>query len=79
MLQMTTPLTLFQEQIDVLRTRVPGLLDGRPESIHDARIATRRVRELLSLTHEWQRPHAVDDQFLLELDLLSAVLPDCRG
>ena len=63
MLQITTPLTLFHEQIDVLRTHVPGLLDGRLDSIHDARIATRRVRELLPLTHEWQRRHAADDLF----------------
>src|SRR5580765_3453317 len=64
MLQITTPLTLFHEQIDVLRAHVPRLLDGQPDSIHDARIATRRVREVLPLTHEWQRSHAADDQVI---------------
>jgi len=64
MLQITTPFTLFQEQIAVLRAQLPGMLDARPDSIHDARIATRRVREVLPLTHEWQRSHAADDQFI---------------
>jgi CHAD domain-containing protein len=46
---------LFQQQIESLRTSVPGVLDGRLDSIHDARIATRRLRAVLPLTHEWQR------------------------
>jgi CHAD domain-containing protein len=61
MFQIATPLTLFQQQIEILRMHVPGVLDGRLDSIHDARIATRRVRELLPLTHEWQRRHVADE------------------
>src|SRR6185295_2410792 len=61
MFQIATPLTLFQQQIEILRAHVPGVLDGRSDSIHDARIATRRIRELLSLTHEWQRRNVTDD------------------
>ena len=55
MFQIATPLTLFQQQIGTLHTHLPGVLDGRPDSIHEARIATRRVRELLPPTDEWQR------------------------
>lgn len=64
MLQIPTPLALFQEQIGILRAQTPGVRDGRPDSIHDARIATRRIREVLPLTHEWQRRDAADDVFV---------------
>ena len=64
MLQIATPLALFQQQIGILRTHLPGVLDGRPDSIHGARIATRRIREVLPLTHEWQRRDIADDLFV---------------
>jgi CHAD domain-containing protein len=63
MLQTATPLALFHQQIRILRTHLPGALDGRPDSIHDARIATRRIREVLPLAHEWQRRDVADDLF----------------
>jgi CHAD domain-containing protein len=63
MFQIVTPLTLFQQQIEMLRAQMPGVLDGRLDCIHDARIATRRIRELLPLTHEWQRRDVADDMF----------------
>jgi CHAD domain-containing protein len=63
MFRTATPIALFQLQADILRGHVPGILDGRLDSIHDARIATRRIRELLPLTHEWQRRHVADDLF----------------
>ena len=63
MFQIVTPLTLFQEQIKILRAQMPGVRDGRLDCIHDARIATRRIRELLPLTHEWQRRDDADELF----------------
>jgi CHAD domain-containing protein len=56
-----TPLHVFHQQAERLRSLTPGLLDGDLNSIHDARIATRRIREVLPLTHEWQRPNLADD------------------
>jgi CHAD domain-containing protein len=61
MFRSVTPIALFQQQTTILREHLPGVLDGRLDSIHDARITTRRIRELLPLTHEWQRRHAADD------------------
>jgi CHAD domain-containing protein len=63
MFQSATPIGFFQQQIHILQLQMPGVLDGRLDSIHDARIATRRIREVLPLTHEWQRRHAADDLF----------------
>jgi CHAD domain-containing protein len=39
---------------------MPAVLDGAADGVHDARIATRRIRELLLLTGEWHRPEVVD-------------------
>ena len=41
--------TLLDEQTSVLRTQLNGVLDGRAEAVHDSRVATRRIRELLAL------------------------------
>jgi CHAD domain-containing protein len=40
---------------------MPGVGDGNLNCIHDARVATRRIREVLPLTYEWQPRHAIDD------------------
>jgi CHAD domain-containing protein len=46
----TTSLTsLLDQQTSVLRTRLKGVLDGDVDAVHDARVATRRIRELLAL------------------------------
>ena len=63
MFRTVTPLTIFQQQVDLVQGLLPGILDGRLDSIHDARIATRRIREVLPLTHEWLRRHVADDLF----------------
>ena len=47
MFDSVTPLTLFQGQVRTLRFHLPGVLEGQETSIHDARIATRRLRELI--------------------------------
>jgi CHAD domain-containing protein len=45
----TSPASLTADQIEVLFANLPGVRDGNVESIHDARVSTRRLRELLRL------------------------------
>jgi CHAD domain-containing protein len=85
-----TPISIFQQHIVQLQALIPGVRDGRLDSIHDARIATRRIREVLPLTHEWQRRHLADDlltRFKLmgrslgrvrDADVRIALLRDCE-
>ncbi|HKB09867.1 MAG TPA: hypothetical protein VKD69_04400 [Vicinamibacterales bacterium] len=62
-----TLLGIFQREIETIRTHYAGVLDGERGSIHDARFVTRRmtrrIRELLPLTHQWQRRDHVDRLF----------------
>lgn len=61
-----TPVTLFTTHVEALRSRIPGILEGDPPSVHEARVATRRIRELLPLTANWfgrQGLDAVYDRF----------------
>jgi len=44
-----TPTTLLEGQLAFLDAQIPGIRDGDIEAIHDGRVATRRVRELLPL------------------------------
>jgi CHAD domain-containing protein len=44
-----TPISLLEQQTSVLRTQLDGVYDGAVEAVHDARVATRRIRELLAL------------------------------
>ena len=60
MFQSATPIAFLQQQSAILQSHLPGLLDGCVDSIHDARIATRRIREVLPLTHEWRRRRDAD-------------------
>jgi CHAD domain-containing protein len=46
---MLTPSALVQRHLDVLLGHLPGCLNGEVESVHQARIATRRLREVLPL------------------------------
>src|SRR6476620_1962023 len=41
--------TLLDEQTSVLRTQLNAVYDGNSEAVHDSRVATRRIRELLAL------------------------------
>lgn len=61
MFEFVTPYGLFRTQIHTLREALPGVLDGRAENVHDARIATRRVRELLPLLGDSRRRKSVED------------------
>lgn len=44
-----TPAALLDRQASVLRTQLGGVYDGDIEAVHNARVATRRIRELLTL------------------------------
>jgi CHAD domain-containing protein len=56
-----TPAAIFQREIAIIHDRYAGVLDGEHDSIHRMRIATRRVREVLPLTHEWQHSDRADE------------------
>ena len=60
-----TLLDVFQREIETIRTHQCGVLDGEHGSIHDARIATRRIREVLPLTHQWQRRDRADQLYTM--------------
>jgi CHAD domain-containing protein len=60
-----TLIDVFQREIETIRTHHAGVLDGERGSIHDARIATRRIREVLPLTHEWQRREHADQLYTM--------------
>ena len=49
MLYNPTPAALLDQQAKVLRAQLDGVYDGRVDAVHDARVATRRIRELLTL------------------------------
>jgi CHAD domain-containing protein len=49
MLGTGSPATILSSQLDILLGHVPGIRDGDEEAIHDARVATRRLREALEL------------------------------
>ncbi len=44
-----SPLSLARDQIAVIGVHLTGVCDGDPDSIHEARVATRRLREVLPL------------------------------
>jgi CHAD domain-containing protein len=55
------PPVLLEQQVVLLSRQLPAVTNGDAEAVHDARIATRRIRELLPLTIEWRRRGTVDD------------------
>jgi CHAD domain-containing protein len=50
---MVQPRRLLLQQVDLLLSHMPGVWEGQPESIHDARVAIRRIRVLLPLAPGW--------------------------
>ncbi len=44
-----TPALLLDRQASALKTQLNGVYDGDVDAVHDARVATRRIRELLTL------------------------------
>ncbi|MET0166027.1 MAG: CHAD domain-containing protein [Vicinamibacterales bacterium] len=78
-------ISVANEHIEELLAHLPGIRDGESESIHQGRVATRRLREvlpLLSLSHpdeadEWRRRARKVQRRLgrvRELDVISAQL-----
>jgi CHAD domain-containing protein len=66
MFSVPRPVALLREQVRLLESHLAAVRDGDEVGVHQARVATRRVRELLPLTSEWYRPDAVEeltDQF----------------
>ena len=63
MFEFVTPPRLFRTQIHTLRQTLPGVLDGLDSSIHDARIATRRIREVLPLLGDRKRRKHIADLY----------------
>ena len=61
MFEFVTPHGLFRIQIHTLRDTLPGVFDGLATSVHDARIATRRIRELLPLLGDPKRRKPIED------------------
>jgi CHAD domain-containing protein len=60
---MTSPVlqSLIADRVDELFDELPGVRDGDVESIHRARVASRRLRELLPLTGENHAITAAED------------------
>jgi CHAD domain-containing protein len=61
MFEIVTPHRIFRTQIHTLREALPGVIDGLADSIHDARIATRRIREALPLLGDPKRRKHIED------------------
>src|SRR5688572_14243554 len=49
MFRSRTPAFLLDQQTATLKTQIPDIYDGGADAVHRARVATRRVRELLAL------------------------------
>jgi CHAD domain-containing protein len=61
MLIVRRPMMLLREQVATLESYLPAVRDGDPEGVHQARVATRRVRELLPLTAEGGGSETADE------------------
>jgi CHAD domain-containing protein len=61
MFEFVTPHRLFRTQIHTLRETLPGVLDGLASGVHDARIATRRIREVLPLLGDPKKRKPIAD------------------
>jgi CHAD domain-containing protein len=49
MLQFATPDSLFSRERDTLLSLLPAVRDGSVDAVHDARVSSRRIRELVPL------------------------------
>jgi CHAD domain-containing protein len=61
MLHNPTPAAILDQQSNVFRTQLDGVYDGNVEAVHAARVATRRIRELLTLAPGAAGDNAGDD------------------
>ena len=76
----TSPPQLAQRHLDTVLANLPGVFDGDTDSVHQARIATRRLREVLPLLTEAEQVtntiRSAGQQFghVRELDVMSGLL-----
>ena len=56
-----TPIGILRTHATTLMRTLPRLHDGQVEAVHDARVMSRRIREVLPLTDDWHRQDVVDD------------------
>jgi CHAD domain-containing protein len=61
MFRTCSPASLLEARISELIAHEPGLRDGDERSIHDARVATRRIREILGLLRAQFTKDELDD------------------
>ena len=61
MLAVRRPMSLLREQVATLESYLSAVRDGDPEGIHQARVATRRIRELLPLTAAGRHGDTADE------------------
>lgn len=61
MLRAPTPIDILRTQATTLAGLLPRLYDGEIEAIHDARVNSRRIREVLPLTGAWYPQDAIED------------------
>src|SRR5262245_58652192 len=76
MLTVRRPISLLREQVHILGSQLEAVRDGDADGVHQARVATRRIRELLRLTADGRRNGTADelaDEFRLVGRSLAAV------
>jgi len=61
MLVVRRPTTLLREQVATLESHLSAVRDGDPDAVHQARVATRRVRELVLLTARGHGRNTADE------------------
>ena len=61
MLSSVTPASLLLHQVNEFLRHLPGLRDGSVTPFHDARVATRRMRELLPFAAVYLTPAELDE------------------
>jgi CHAD domain-containing protein len=61
MFSKVTPIGILQSHSRTLLSLLPRVQDGDVETVHAARVVSRRIREVVPLTHEWYRRDTVTD------------------
>jgi CHAD domain-containing protein len=61
MFRAARPINILQTHATTLAGTLPSLFEGDVEAVHDARVASRRIRQVLPLTNQWHRANTIDD------------------
>src|SRR5262245_41370487 len=56
-----TPISILRTHTTTLIGALPQVNDGDVDGVHEARVASRRIREVLPLTRQWYRPAVIED------------------